>query len=414
VNERGAFWSNSLAIAGSRALLGVVKTGTLLLIARHVPVSDFGQLTLAFAVVEVVRQLADGGLETVAVRVLARTPQERRGQVLGTTLALKLGLAGIGYLALLPAVGLLYGGTGVLEIVAIVGLLMITGAVSSAIAVYFQARLRMERFVWTSLTGGLSALLIVLALAATVPAGLRLLAAALVLGDAIAAALAMVALGRPALAVSTATARALLTVAWPVALTQVLVVAYFRLDVLMLTWLTDLQSVGLYGVATRLTEPLLLVPAAIAASLYGAASPLWEQAGGEEADRLYRVMLVSAVGYGVLVALALTTLGPSLLAWALPRYVESIPPLRILAWALVFMSANMVTTAVLNSMGRFRLVTAVAAATLVFCAVANLLLVPWLGIQGAALATVLTEAWNSALQIGLVIGLRRRARAPVL
>jgi hypothetical protein len=30
VNERGAFWSNSLAIAGSRALLGVVKTGTLL------------------------------------------------------------------------------------------------------------------------------------------------------------------------------------------------------------------------------------------------------------------------------------------------------------------------------------------------------------------------------------------------
>jgi O-antigen/teichoic acid export membrane protein len=202
--------------------------------------------------------------------------------------------------------------------------------------------------------------------------------------------------------------------AWPVALTQVLVVAYFRLDVLMLTWLTDLQSVGLYGVATRLTEPLLLVPAAIAASLYGAASPLWEHAGGEEADRLYRVMLASAAGYGVLVAVALTTLGPSLLAWALPRYVESIPPLRILAWALVFMSANMVTTAVLNSMGRFRLVTAVAAATLVFCAVANLLLVPWLGIQGAALATVLTEAWNSALQIGLVIGLRRRARAPVL
>jgi O-antigen/teichoic acid export membrane protein len=206
----------------------------------------------------------------------------------------------------------------------------------------------------------------------------------------------------------------MLASAWPLALAQVLVIAYFRVDMLVLARVVDVAEVGLFGVIVRIAEPVGMIPAAIAASLYGALSPLWG-ARGADATRLYRVVLAVVVAYGIVAAGVLASFAPVLLAWVVPRYVAAGPALQILAWSLVFMSANMVTTAALNSLGRHRLVTGIAGGTLIFAVLANVLLIPWLGIQGAALATVLTEAWNCTLQsLCLLRVIQRRALIPVL
>jgi O-antigen/teichoic acid export membrane protein len=329
---------------------------------------------------------------------------------------LKLGFAIVGYAALWALLGWVYHDTGAADVGGILGLMVATTAVSGSAAVHFQARLGMARYAWTSITGGISALVLVLALIARGAATLGWLAGALVVGEAVTAGLGMAVLTRERVTMtfSGPTARTILTSSWPLALAQVFVVAYFRVDMMILARFVDIGQVGLYGVVVRIAEPIGLVPAAIAASTYAALSPLW---GGREAAaaRLYRLVVVVVTSYGIGAAALLAGLAPPLLAWLVPRYAAAGPALQILAWALVFMSANMVTTAALNSLGRQRLLAQIAAATLVFAVIANVVLIPGLGIRGASLATVFTEAWNCALQtIALLRLVRRQATAPVL
>jgi O-antigen/teichoic acid export membrane protein len=396
-------------------VVGLIRAATLLLIAQQVPVDQFGQFALAFAVVEVTRQLADFGIETVAVRAVARATDDA-ARVVGTAVALKGGLAVLGYATLVVVLAGPYRDTGAAEVGSILGVAVAAAAISSAMAIHFQARLRMAAFVWTSISGGVAALVLVLALVGLQAATLGWLATSLVAGEGLAATLGVAALRRErvALAFSRATARWMLASAWPLALAQVLVIAYFRVDMLVLARVVDVAEVGLFGVIVRIAEPVGMIPAAIAASLYGALSPLWG-ARGADATRLYRVVLAVVVAYGIVAAGVLASFAPVLLAWVVPRYVAAGPALQILAWSLVFMSANMVTTAALNSLGRHRLVTGIAGGTLIFAVLANVLLIPWLGIQGAALATVLTEAWNCTLQsLCLLRVIQRRALIPVL
>jgi O-antigen/teichoic acid export membrane protein len=309
-----------------------------------------------------------------------------------------------------------YGDTGAAEVGSVLGVAVAAAAISSAMAIHFQARLRMSAFVWTSISGGVAALVLVLVLIGLQAATLGWLATSLVVGEGLGAALGVAALRRERVAVafSRATARWMLASAWPLAIAQALVIAYLRVDMLVLARVVELAEVGLYGAIVRIAEPVGMVPAAIASSLYGALSPLWD-ASDAAATRLYRRVLVVVVAYGIVAAGMLAGFAPVLLAWVVPRYVAAAPALQILAWSLVFVSANMVTTVALNSLGRHRLVTAIAGGTLAFAVLANVLLIPWLGIRGAALATVLTEAWNCALQtIALLALLRRRASTPVL
>src|SRR5207253_185742 len=70
---------------------------------------------------------------------------------------------------------------------------------------------------------------------------------------------------------------------------------------------------------------------------------------------------------------------------------ESAAALQVLIFFLPFSFVNGVTQYVLIALDRQRLITRAFAATVVFNIAANLLLVPLLGINGAALTTVLSE-----------------------
>lgn len=396
-----ALASNSAVIAGSRIVAGLGRAAAMMVAARNVPVGDFGRLALAFALVDIFRQFADFGLEVVTTRHVARAAPGGVGELAGTALALKTTLGLVSYGALLLLVAAVHG-PGLLPVTAFVGLMVITWSASTAVAAYFQGRLAMVRVSWTAVVGTIVTFAIVMAVAESGRSGLLTFAGGFVLGDIIAGTLATWVLHRamaPRLRVRRPVAWELLRTAWPVAITQLLVIAYFRLDVIMLGWLGRVEDVGLYGVAFKITEPLLLAPAAIAASFYGAAAPLWDRGGSHTAMRLYRRLAAMAAAYGVSAATVLTVGASPLVAWLVPGYTEAALALRVLSWSLAFMGVNMVTTAALNSQGAYGVTAAIATATLSVCFVANALLIPRFGIVGASAATVITEAVNGALQL---------------
>lgn len=414
--------SETAATAVSRGLAAALRAMALLVVARSLPVEAFGGFGVAFALLEICRQLSGFGLDTVLLREVAVNRGERALPVVVSSICLKLALAIVGYGVVLMAAAIAPAVTSARTLLAVLGLVLFPSAVSTAIAAYFQATLQMARFAPCVSAAALITLAIVAGTAVAGASSPNAFALAFVLGEALGAILFLHALGgrvfilnlkRVARQVRPVSACALLRVAWPVALTQALVVVYFRFDVMMLAWLERAQETGLYAAAFRITEPFLLVPSALAASFYGAASQTADGRIPLRSGALSRVVLAVAAVYGVLAASAISVLAPFILRLLTPGYEGAAQALQILAWSLAFMPLNMVMTAALNARGRFRLTTVVAGATLLVCLTGNVTLIPRFGMLGASLATVVTEAANSVFH-ALALGWSRPGVAPNL
>jgi len=160
---------------------------------------------------------------------------------------------------------------------------------------------------------------------------------------------------------------------------------YFRCDLYFIERWNGLEAVGAYNAVFRLIEALRLLPAAVMAVTF----PMLCQA--------VDTRLVQRIG-GWLTAAGILMLG--LTALASPLIVRTVygapfepaaPALRVLALALPFFFLNYALTHQVIGWDGQRAYLRIVSLALVANVLANLWLVPELGITGAAAATVLTE-----------------------
>ncbi len=90
------------------------------------------------------------------------------------------------------------------------------------------------------------------------------------------------------------------------------------------------------------------------------------------------------------------------------EYIVSGDVLLILGFVLVFKAVNTQTVAVLNSMEKFRTVSAITCINLVLSLALHLILIPLYGIRGAGMAVVGTEAFSSLQQSAALLFYARR------
>ncbi len=96
----------------------------------------------------------------------------------------------------------------------------------------------------------------------------------------------------------------LLRMAIPVGIANFFLVAYTRTDILMLGWMMDEKSVGMYSAAFKLTGSLSIIPLAITTSLLPLLSNAFGSGDAEKVRRMYRAALSVAVVAGLPVAVA--------------------------------------------------------------------------------------------------------------
>ena len=80
-------------------------------------------------------------------------------------------------------------------------------------------------------------------------------------------------------------------------------------------------------------------------------------------------------------------------------YGEAVPALQILLWSVPFALAREVATVALVISERQKAVFRLTSGTATVCVALNVTLIPLLGLRGAALATVITEASRLALTL---------------
>lgn len=406
--------SGALTVAG---IAGKFATFVVFVLAnRSLSQAEFGAFALILATSEIVRVIAVFGVDTVSLRALARD-ERRHGEIVSTAIFLKT-LTSIVASVIFAGTAWLLHFTGAMWVGA--AILMIDFFLSAGVqslVTYHQASVRADRAAPAILLAALGNIATGL-LAARLHAPMPVYLAGLPVGNALGL-LALLLITRRWLqpsvrVVSRATLVRFAVVAWPLAGTAVVVLLYFRINTIMLATFVGLNAVASYAAAYKLSEAFLLVAAALSGTTLPVLAAALRGGPNREGVRAYQASILVSLATALPFALLLTLAGRFLLVHVFgPTYAGSAYALAILGWATVLMAINVQTTNALVALDRERLVFGVATINLAVNLLANALLIPRMSFNGAALATLITEAGNVGMQGVLVwILLRRPAARP--
>ena len=177
---------------------------------------------------------------------------------------------------------------------------------------------------------------------------------------------------------------------WPLLLSGAAVVIYMKIDQVMIKTMLTASDVGLYGVAARISEAVYFIPGIIAGSLF----PAIIAARGEDyyqqrLQNLYDLVIWIAI----LIAVPVTVLAPNIVSILFgDAYEESAQVLMLHVWASLFVFFGVARGRWIVNEGLQRAALLFTLAGAVANVLLNLLLIPVLGILGAAIATVLSVA----------------------
>jgi len=360
----------------------------MLYIARYLGPEDYGIFSFAFAFIYFFSFIPDMGVHQILVREAAKEP-EKAGKLIGNGTIIKFSLSIIALSVALILITLINfpPSTKNALYIASIGLL-ISG--TGAYGIIYEAKLRMEYSLMFNLASRVF-LLVFIFLAVANHSTLNIFVFASVSATLVHNIL-MVLFSKKLVKVSfeldSSLIKQLLKEAIPIAVASVFTVVYFKIDVLMLSFLRGDAEVGFYSAAYRLTDALVFLPAAFTTSTF----PLMSRYFKDSFDsfsfayaRTFKYLFAAGLLIAVLVTFASDKI---ILTFYGPEYQKSVIALQILIWAtaITFISVLISSTCVSSGNQQIISKTSILAASL--NVILNMVLIPSSGYVGAAVATV--------------------------
>ena len=362
-----------------------------LFLARVMQPDLTGQYFLALSITTIFSVVAEFGITSVTIREIAKEPTQARA-LISHALALKLPLM---ILAVLGAVitGRLLGYHADVQILIAMASVVL---VLDALQVFFYGVLRGFQALQYEAVGIFSGMFTTAAFGGLVlffAPSLPLLVVALMAGSCINL---VVASSRVAKRLGWSTliphwssqdARLILKMAFPFALAAIFVKVYSYVDSIFISKILDTTAVGLYAIAYKFTYAFQFLPLAFIAALYPGMSAV---AGKDEAS-LERILLRSMWYMAVLsapIVFGLYAVAPEAIALAGEGYEAATVVLQSLIFVLIPIFLDFPIGALLNASGKQTIKTAIMGVTMVINIVFNTVLIPQIGILGAAYAAL--------------------------
>lgn len=390
--------------------------------ARTLGAEEFGLFSYAATLAALALVGMDLGLNMLFVREGAQQPRVV-GDYAGTLLVLKVSLAALVLLALLGFCIAKGHGEDLTGLVLAVALVQIFWGLSELGVAGLNALERMDQEALVKSTSRLAALLLAGGLLYK-GLGLWGLVWGLMLANVYAAGLSLWLLKKRAgfrLKKEPGFFGFLLREALPLALTNIFVLVFVRIDIVMLELMGHpYEEIGWYAAGVRVIDGVGMVPALVA----GASLPVLSRLAKQDLEKtahLYRqvqrlllmVGLPAAVGlWGVRGHVALDVFGP--------EYAQTAKAFWWLAPVLAFLFVNFLQLNTLTALGKQKLCALATALCVLVNVGLNLWLIPSHGFMGAAAATLITEivlfglcAWFIKTRLGSS-GLLARAWRPAL
>jgi len=382
---------NTGVIIAGNVIFRLISLFVIIYLARYLGTGGFGKYSFVFAYLAFFNIITDLGLQQILVREMAREPSTAPA-LIGNAYVIRLLLAVFAVGLAIVIITLLQYPDDTTSYIYIASLTLLFISFSDFYGTIFEANLAMEynviaklafKFISAGLIlwiifshGTLMHIMIVLVFSE----GIKTLLSYLFSRKFV----------RPSFAIDFGLWRYLLKECLPLALTSVIIIIYYRIDVIMLSMMNGDDAVGIYSAAYQLCDPFSLITYALMMSLF----PLMSGYFKTSEDKLIRTYTL-AFRYLVIIALpvAMGTMFVAdkviLLVYGAP-FADSSSVLQILIWAVMFGMVQPVFSNVLVAIDRQKLIMLSTA----FCAavniVLNFILIPVMSYNGAAIATVAT------------------------
>lgn len=162
-------------------------------------------------------------------------------------------------------------------------------------------------------------------------------------------------------------------------------------------------AVGLYSLAVGFSELLFYVPDSIAMAFF----PRIAASGRSQADAFAPLVARQTVLLTVVAAIFMIPVASTVIIVLLPAFSGSIPALIVITPGIVALSISKVLSGYVSGLGKPLPVGAIAVVSVTVNIVANLILIPRVGIVGAATASLLSYSVNAILMVALSSRLAR-------
>ncbi|MEO1701542.1 MAG: flippase [Pseudomonadota bacterium] len=379
-------------------------------VARYLGPEQYGLLNFGIATVALFAIFVKLGLQSIVVRDLVNNPEET-GVTIGTAAAMQMVGAAFAYLLLTIAITYMRPDDQLARtIVLLLGLTLFLKGFDTA-KFWFESQVRSKYVVWlaNAVFLALSAVKVVLILS-----GAPLLAFAWVtVADAIIVGIGSILLffhfgpGRKALRFSLARARELVADSWPLLLSSAAIAIYMKVDMVMLGQMADDKEVGIYAVATKISEIWHFVPLIIVASVFPS---IMNAKKKDETSylRRFQTLFDLMVWLSILIAIPVSLFSTFIINQLFSnQYSEAGIVLSIHTWALIFVFYGAAWSKwVIIEKYTDKILYLHISASIINVGL-NLILIDPLGAKGAAIATVISYGIGHTLLIYIQSDLRR-------
>jgi len=174
---------------------------------------------------------------------------------------------------------------------------------------------------------------------------------------------------------------------WPLVLSGIIISVYMRIDQVMIKEMMNNEAVGQYAAAVRLSEAWYFIPVIISSSLFPAIINSKKQSEEIYYARLQKLYTL-AVWIAIAIALPMTFLSD----WVVNilygvQYDQAGGVLMIYIWAGVFVSFASIWSKHMLANNKQKVFLSYDITSTVINVIINLILIPFIGIKGAAIAT---------------------------
>ena len=182
--------------------------------------------------------------------------------------------------------------------------------------------------------------------------------------------------------------RTIVAQSFSIGIIQIINLLYLKADLIILSIMSTSTNVGIYGVAYAIITFFLIVPSIFMTSLLPAMTTANESDLGRIVDRAMRYLAAA----GVLVATATLCFGgQAIRVLAGEKFAAAAVPLSILAVSCVFSYLNAALGFASVARNRHHKMIVVSLLGLAINVIANIIVIPIYGINGAAMAYLISE-----------------------
>ncbi len=361
-------------------------------IARYLGPEKFGILNYIFAFVGIFGFISGLGISDVLIRELVKNPN-KKNELLGTTFCL-MSLAGVTAFLITSIVGLIFESSSFVKVLIILYATIFIWSPINVIATYFQATVQSKKNSLVQIIGVISVSIFKIFLILT-GKGIIWLVFAFVLDFIVGAILYAIVYLKSDLNIKDwkfdmSLAKSLLSTSSFIMISAVMSYILLKIDQVMIKTYLNETAVGLYAVSVKLSEIWYFIPGIICGSIFPAIINAKITNGEIYRKRLQKLFLF-LVSIALIIAIPITFLAPWIIKLLYGvNYLNSASLLQIYIWSGLgfFLSVGinkyLMTENHLKSILLYNLI-AVGANVLL-----NMLLIPKIGLTGAAWATLIS------------------------